>query len=325
MYKLSIIIPIYNSEEYLGRCIQSIISQGVNLSDFEIICIDDKSSDRSCSIIKDFKRQYTNISAYYHKKNKKQGAARNLGLQKAKGQFVWFVDSDDYLEENVLSRIFEKLDRFNPDILQFNASKVLMDGKKTYCNFWKNEISGLSGIEYLAWEMQEEYSCRIVAAWSKIFKKSFLYDSNLLFEEGVYWEDVVFTLKVFLIAKSVVYIPISVYNYVQTTGSDMRSYYNGKKIADSIRFCIEAATIAHLNILNEKLRLYTVQKYIPTILKYKEKIKDLPYSEFLKFDSILHSIENKEVLKYYMEEHVYTWLIDRMTRKEVFETSKNNL
>lgn len=317
--KISIIIPFYNSEAYLERSLRSIFSQGVDESIFEVICIDDCSTDSSIQIVKCFQKIHTNIHLCSHKENKKQGAARNLGLQKAKGIYIWFVDADDYIEDMVLETLILKLNMHVPDILQFNSAKILQDGKKEKGHFWDKEITGVTGIEYLELEMKEKYSKRIVAVWSKIFRKDFLIGNNLFFKEGIYWEDVSFTLNAFIKAKNITYIPISAYNYVLTCGSEMRSKYGGRKIADSIRFCVDVTFIAHQNIANESLRLYIIRKYIATILKYKSEIRELSIDEYIEFEMNIENILNKEILSYYMSKDVYGWLLDKKVRKHVYE------
>ena len=317
--KISIIIPFYNSDIYLERVFTSIYEQCIDKSYFEVICIDDCSNDSSSQVVKDFQKKYSNLYLFSHEENKKQGAARNLGLTKAKGEFIWFVDADDFIEDKALNKLFLKLDEYSPDILQFNAFKVFLDQTKDEGQFWGEEIVGITGIEYLEFEMREKYANRIVAVWSKVFKKDFLIDNNLIFKEGVFWEDVSFTLNAFIKANSIAYIPLNAYNYVLTQGSDMRSRYDGRKIADSIRFCIDATSIVHENITNNSLRQFIIDKYIATILKYKAIIKELSLNDFNEFEAILDGFDNKDVLYNYMSEEVYGWLIDKQVRIELYK------
>ncbi len=177
---ISIIIAFYNSEVYIECCLRSIFNQCVDESTFEVICVDDCSIDKSNQIVKGFQKNHSNIHLYTHKENKKQGAARNLGLLKAKGEFVWFVDADDFIGDNVLNILLLKLNEHTPDILQFNSSKVTQDGTKQEGDFWSEEIIGVSGIKYLEMEMKEKYSKRIIAVWSKVFRKDFLIGNNTL-------------------------------------------------------------------------------------------------------------------------------------------------
>jgi glycosyltransferase involved in cell wall biosynthesis len=320
---ISIIIPFYNASSYLERCLNSIFSQETYESTIEIICVDDCSNDMGSKIVKDFQKSHTNLRLFTHSENRKQGAARNLGLQKSRFDYIWFVDADDYVEVNMLHLLLEKLKYHKPDILQFNSAKILQNGTKQDGHFWNKEITNVSGIKYLEMEMKEKYSNRIVAVWSKIFKKNFLIENNLFFKEGIYWEDVTYTLCAFIKAKSVVYTPLSVYNYVQTKNSDMRSSYNGRKIADSIRYCVEATNIAHQNIQNNDLRTNIINKYIPTILKYKGKVNELTFEEYSDFERILDSFESMDLLHMFMPEEACGWLLDKKKRLELYENSKN--
>ena len=99
----------------------------------------------------------------------------------------------------------------------------------------------------------------------------------------------------------------------------MRSRYDGRKIADSIRFCIDVTLAVHQNITKETLRYFIVEKYIATILKYKAKIKEMSLDDFNEFEAIIDGIDNKDVLSDYMSEEVYGWVIDKQTRLELFK------
>ena len=127
---LSIIIPIYNVEQYIEKCILSCERQNIEKSDYEIICINDGSTDRSEEIVKALKNNYNNIVAL-SQKNKGVSCARNLGLEKARGEYIWFVDGDDFVQENVLSDIKSILKGSNCKRLKIgvyrNESIVLED------------------------------------------------------------------------------------------------------------------------------------------------------------------------------------------------------
>ena len=109
MIKLSIIIPVYNTEAYLRRCLDSCLHQDLPMDQYEIIAVNDGSTDRSLEILKDYERQYTNIHVY-SQENKRQGAARNYGLTKASGEYIWFVDADDWIANNCLRKLSLSLD-----------------------------------------------------------------------------------------------------------------------------------------------------------------------------------------------------------------------
>ena len=116
MLKYSVIIPVYNVENYLPRCIGSLLAQ--NYADLEILLIDNGSKDQSGQICEDYAAQFSNITAY-HIPNKGVGSARNFGLAKAKGEFIYFVDADDYLVGNLFSDVESQLDS-QLDLLVFS-------------------------------------------------------------------------------------------------------------------------------------------------------------------------------------------------------------
>lgn len=171
---LSIIIPIYNVEQYIEKCILSCERQNIEKSDYEIICINDGSTDRSEEIVKALKNNYNNIVAL-SQKNKGVSCARNLGLEKARGEYIWFVDGDDFVQENVLSDIKSILKGSNCKRLKIgvyrNESIVLED-------MGSRQIESNRDIDYL---------------FSSIFAKKVIDNNGLKFvEELSYYEDVLF-------------------------------------------------------------------------------------------------------------------------------------
>ena len=105
---LSFIIPVYNTEEYLESCIQSLLEQDISQDEYEIICINDGSSDRSLEILKHFSQNYKNIIVV-DQKNFGVCASRNRGLDLAKGEYIWFIDSDDFIKKNILGTLMIQL------------------------------------------------------------------------------------------------------------------------------------------------------------------------------------------------------------------------
>ena len=117
-YKVSVIVPVYNDELYLSNCLESLINQ--SLKDIEIICINDGSSDNSLSILEDYSDKDDRIS-YYSQANKGPGAARNKGIEKAKGDYIAFVDADDWLDLNALEKLYNQSIKNDSDMVLFNA------------------------------------------------------------------------------------------------------------------------------------------------------------------------------------------------------------
>ena len=117
MPKISIIVPVYNSEKYLKDCLDSCISQ--TLSDIEIICVDDCSTDNSLEILEEYKTKDSRVKVFYHETNKKQGTARNTGIKNAVGEYIWFIDSDDFIDKNACQLLYDTIKKHDVDLLSF--------------------------------------------------------------------------------------------------------------------------------------------------------------------------------------------------------------
>ena len=126
MVKVSVIVPVYNTEKYLRRCLDSLVNQ--TLDEIEIIVINDCSTDNSKEIIKEYKNKYKNIVLIDNKVNKGIGYNRNMGIKKAKGKYISFVDSDDWVNETMYDKMYKKATDDNLDLVLCNYIKVLEDG-----------------------------------------------------------------------------------------------------------------------------------------------------------------------------------------------------
>ncbi len=122
--KLSIIVPFYNVEKYIAQCLDSLLNQDIPHEDYEIICIDDCSPDGSLAIVQDYMQKYDNVVLLQHSVNQRVGGGRNTGLKHAKGQYVWFVDSDDMVAENCLGCMLKLCEDNDLDVLSFNCDRV---------------------------------------------------------------------------------------------------------------------------------------------------------------------------------------------------------
>ena len=121
---LTIILPCYNVEKYIGACLDSIYRQDIHVKEYEVICVDDCSKDSTKEIIRTYQKRYSNITLIEHTINQTAGGARNSGIEAAKGEYIWFVDPDDMLIDNVLASALKKCQDNQLDILMFNFKKV---------------------------------------------------------------------------------------------------------------------------------------------------------------------------------------------------------
>lgn len=203
--QLSVIIPVYNVSDYLNQCLTSVLNQDVDYSDYEAIIVNDGSTDGSLTIAKNFADKYENI-IIVSQKNQGLSAARNMGLSLAKGDYVWFVDSDDYIEKNCLKEIICTLYKNNLDGLRLRHIRDV-DGKRLYDQrkLSKGVISGQDCLK--------NHRTYREAAWLTIYKRSILDEHGLKFIEGKIHEDTEFTPKAYYYLERVMFLDKYVYCY----------------------------------------------------------------------------------------------------------------
>lgn len=215
MKLLSIVIPIYNVEKYLRECIESIVRQR-RFSECEILLIDDGSKDDSGEICNHYSQKYTNIKAY-HKENGGLSDARNYGLERSNGEYVLFLDSDDYLIDDALDNAWEVLAEKNIDVLLYDAvcvneidTKIENDAYRfVHRGLQKGKVyTGEQAIEVqlLAGRMQ-------TTVWLGIYRREYLVSNELWFKKGILHEDELWTPIVMLKASAVKYLPEGIYIY----------------------------------------------------------------------------------------------------------------
>lgn len=205
--KISIVVPIYNVEQYLERCIDSLIGQ--TYEDIEIVLVNDGSTDLSLDICKRYEQLDKRV-VLVDKANGGLSDARNSGLKKATGEYVLFVDSDDFVDKKTCEQFVEKAIGW-PDIISGNA-KVINGDKISFMRRSMSEVDECDGRLFLERELRN--GTMYMAAWLNLYKLSFLKDNNLVFEKGLLHEDEEFTPRVFLKAKKVKNINFDFYNYI---------------------------------------------------------------------------------------------------------------
>ena len=233
--KLSVIIPVYNVENYVEECILSVLNQSVN--DMEVIVVDNGSTDNSMKIIKDINDKRVKI---YSIEQCGLGAARNYGLRVSNGKYVAFMDSDDFLiNKNAYHDMINRLEKSNEVFITAKAKYYYEDGtfksmEKNNNNIFKNKQ--LTSKEYL---LESIKSNRIyVVVWLSIYNRSFLIDNNLFFKEGILHEDELFTNKLLLKLDNILLFDEEIYGYRQRKGSIMNQM-NEKRINDIYYVCLE--------------------------------------------------------------------------------------
>ena len=213
---LSFIIPLYNCELYISRCLEQICSSDVDIKLFEIVVINDGSKDGSDGEIQKFQNKYTSCNlTYIVTENQGASAARNRGIEEAKGDFIWFVDADDLIHQAFFSKIIKKLENSKDDLICFNHATTSLNNETKEFNEFKKEIS-LSGVDYLK---RRPYNY----VWNKIFRRSSI--GNHRFLHGIKnTEDWLFIMTSVVKMQSVTCIPeIGYYYNTSNTGSTLRN------------------------------------------------------------------------------------------------------
>ena len=253
--RLSFIIPIYNVSKWLGRCLASIRNQGLAPEDYEIVAVNDGSTDDSMEVLDAFRREEekagvkTGSWVIVNQENKGLSAARNAGLKVARGSFVWWIDSDDYIEPCCAEKLLERAEKDRLDVLCFGLQLVYEsapgDNKSMTPPEQYNIPDGTGGAVVKGERFMLEVGMP-PAVWSAIYRRSFLEARGLKFMEGVLHEDQEFTPRAYFLARRIAFENMVVYNYVQREGSIMKSE-NPKKTTDLVKICTRLWNFAQEN------------------------------------------------------------------------------
>lgn len=284
--KLSIIVPVYNVELWLNKCIDSLLDE--TYEDIEILLIDDGSTDKSGEICDKYALKNKKIKVF-HNKNEGLSYSRNFGIKNATGKYVMFVDSDDYISDKKIVEKFinilndEKSDFIYTSYCRFNDGKDDEITEILPIDIEKNEIKNKSGIDILALLIEKNNYHH--AAYLKICNRKFLIDNNLFFKEGIYHEDAEWSPKLFYYSKKISIYSEPYYmrrmreNSIITTTNEKSIV---KKINDRLTVAYDLIkffnTLPEGNtkkiIINDLIRMYWGDLMLITNLKSEENINN---------------------------------------------------
>ena len=276
--KISIIVPIYNVENYLDECLQSLINQTYN--NLEIILVNDGSTDRSLEICKNYVSEYTNIYLY-SKENGGLSDARNYGLDRATGKYVCFVDSDDYVSLDMVEYLYENLIKYDAPLVCCNINMVYDDHIELKHSTYKEAIifNSEEAIRDTLYNISIDY-----ASWNKLYKIE-LFEDKLRFPKGKIYEDMFIMHEIIHKAKKIVYLPESKYYYRQRSNSITKSKFSEKNfdLLQAYAVILKFVDQNYPNLSNDVKNKIVLQKLnlIRDIClsnqskKYKSKIKNI--------------------------------------------------
>lgn len=309
MIKYSFIVPVYNTEKYLKKCLDSLVNQ--TYKDFEIIVVNDGSTDKSSSIISKYQKKYKNIIVI-DKENEGLSMARNRGVQKSSGKYIIFVDSDDYVSNKLLEEVDKKID--DSDILRFQIATE--DEEYIKINEYHEEgfesMCGYDAFKYLS-----SYHF-VEPAWCYVIRKNYYIENKFSFKKGVYHEDFGLIPYVIYKARKVKSIDFIGYYYIQRNGSIMNNNDYKKTVKKAFDMLEQyktmrlfAKNINRKNNLDDYFLSYISNSVIVKVRELKKDEKKVYINELKKlnvFDGVLVNTRIRRFKKYLMKHNLNLYL-----------------
>ncbi|OIK10582.1 hypothetical protein BIV60_20390 [Bacillus sp. MUM 116] len=226
-YKVSIILPVYNVEKFLRKCLETLVGQ--SLKEIEIVAINDCSSDKSLEILNEYQRNYGDrFQIIDSKENIKQGGARNLGIKKARGEYIGFVDPDDYVSLDMFEKMYLSAKENNSDIVTCDYYEVL---KGESCYKFNDIPEGELNKESTKLILQRKYGWEL---WQQLYKRNLFVENSIEFSENLYVTDLEIGAIIFMYAKKISKVREALYYYVKHDAATTTFKLNDKKIYDLI-------------------------------------------------------------------------------------------
>lgn len=237
MNEFSFVVPIFNIEKCLARCVTSLVNQNYDSNKIEILLIDDGSQDNSGTMCDEYSKQYSNVFTF-HKINGGLSDARNYGLEKATKDYIIFLDSDDYISLDTCKMFDEILKKYNKNIDVIIGGVVKhINKREEIWNTYHLPTKLLTGQEFLRDRLS--IGKWYVSAWSSIYNREFLLKNNLFFKKGILHEDEEFSPRVFLKANTVICLNDIFYHYVIRDDSITTTKNKIKNAKDIFEICRE--------------------------------------------------------------------------------------
>jgi glycosyltransferase involved in cell wall biosynthesis len=221
---ISVIIPVYNIEKYIPDCLDTVLNQTLDRDKYEVIIIDDGSTDKSLKICKQKAKGFDNTKIIEHKKNKGLGPARNTGIKEAKGEYLYFIDGDDYIDNNTLENLLELAQEYKADIVTSGFKRVDEEGEIL---LEENDYLDLTDdkFENLKIMLSDQVTH---TAWGKLVKRSLFLDNNIEYPKGIH-EDIPVTYLLFWYADKI-HVSNEISYYWVKRKASITSYMSKKHI-----------------------------------------------------------------------------------------------
>ena len=301
--KLSIIVPVCNVADYLAKCLDSLLAQDLPQNEYEIIVVNDGSTDNSGEIALQYADKYENIMLI-NQANQGLSGARNTGIKQAKGDYIQFVDSDDYLEDNVLGGLMKQVENDDLDVLRFKYQNVRINAGGEYEIFQPYKSSSFIFDDYSSDVTQgvnflnERFGTACYAVMF-IIRKQIL--DNCIFKQGIYFEDTEWTPRMLLKAERIASSDTIVYNYLMREGSITKAVNKDKQ----------------RKVVEDKIKL------VDSLLEHSSGLEDKSWFERMIAGTVLSTIgciaadfydERKKYLKELNQRNIYPLSYDKTTK-----------
>ena len=289
MPKLSIIIPVYNIEEYISNCLNSILSQPFR--DFEVICVNDGSTDNSLLELQKYRNDERVI--IIDKKNEGSGVARNSALAIARGEYVFFVDGDDWIEENSLQKMVDEADRLKTDILVFGGLSYYED---------KGQTGGYSANKLPKKYLNKVFNAKDIrkdifkfpsTAWTKLYRREFLQKNDIKFQEIKVGQDQLPFFHSMITAQRIAILPENLYCYRKNRRGAVTAVKKKKNFSPIYVFYGIEEMLKHTGLINEYKSIF-VKKYFAKATSWLAKFQDdLKPQYFEEYSKLLKHVQEE--------------------------------
>ncbi len=276
--RVSVIIPVYNSEEYIGRCLDSVINQ--TYKNIEILAFNDGSKDNSLKILNEYQAKYPNVIKVINQENQGVAKTRNDGIKKATGKYVMFIDNDDYINTNYIETFVKEAEKEDLDIILGGYKRVNSEGKTL------REVK----LENTEWS-----KLVIMAPWAKIYKKEYIIEKDIQFLDNNIGEDVYFNLQAMFLTDKIKIIDYVGYNW----------FFNEKSVSNTIQ-----KNLDKINVFNLLDNCYNTLKS-KEVLKNNNNIIEMFFLRYLIWFLLFSTkgASKQEIITIYNK--LFKWLGDR--------------
>lgn len=265
--RISIIVPVYNTEKYLKRCLSSLINQ--TLKEIEIICIDDGSRDNSAKILNDFALSDNRVIVL-SQKNSGQSAARNKGITHSSGKYIGFVDSDDWVDLDFFEKLYQAAEKYTADIAVASIIRLNKFHKKYHLKFDKEIVTNDVNKKFELCDVPE-----LSYVWNKIYNRAGFIKNKFHFEEGMVYEDVILTPQILYYMNKLVTVPNTCYYYFRHSGSTvtLRNDKHNNSSIQALRRAMDFINENNIDIESHKPETYRFKIFGITVFKIRQKGK----------------------------------------------------